>query len=121
MSIKSQPVRFFLLIFAVVAAVLAVLLWQGLGWQLQWAGLAGVNLAAFPIWAWDKAQSRRDGWRVPELALHLMAAIGATPASLLAMLAFRHKTRKPIFWTLYAIFLALQIAAFFYLEGRIRG
>jgi len=118
MSIKSHPTRFFLLLFILLAAAIGVGLWVGLAWKPLWAGLVGVNAVAPLLWIWDKNQARRGGWRVPEACLHVMAALGATPASFVSMLVLRHKIRKPVFWTLYTIFALAQFAAFFYLSGR---
>jgi uncharacterized membrane protein YsdA (DUF1294 family) len=119
MSSKSHPTRFFLLIFVVLGAGGALALHYLAGWPLLWSALLAINLAAYVLWAWDKRQAIRGGWRVPEAGLHVMAALGATPASFAAMLTLRHKIRKPLFWGLYVAFTLVQVAAIFYLTGRL--
>ena len=54
---------------------------------------------------------------MPEPALHLFALAGASPASLLSMWMFHHKTRKPGFYFLYAFFLLVQGAGAGYWFG----
>ncbi|MBL4769649.1 MAG: DUF1294 domain-containing protein [Planctomycetes bacterium] len=115
MSIKSNPTRFFLIAF-VLLAVAGMLLWRLLlpgPRLLAWA--FGANLSAFLIWFFDKHQARNDGWRVPERTLHIMAILGASPASLAAMSILRHKTQKRFFTTFYSILLVVQIATLLYI------
>ena len=102
--------RKYLLIFAIPTAICMGLVWWRFTWPLPIGWLLGANLSAFAIWAFDKSQSKKAGSRVPEMALHIMAAAGATPASFLAMGLLRHKNLKTSFQVLYAIFLGLQIA-----------
>ena len=65
-----------------------------------------INAMTFALFGWDKRQSIRDGWRVPENRLLFFALIGGSPAALAAQRVFRHKTRKQPFKTiLYAIVL----------------
>lgn len=103
--------RLFMLIFFFAALSVAALVhWKfEVRWVLAW--LLGSNLAAFLIWAYDKRQARREKTRVPEIALHAMALVGATPASFLAMSLLRHKNLKMHFNLIYAVFLVLQIVA----------
>ncbi|HPF15083.1 MAG: DUF1294 domain-containing protein [Planctomycetes bacterium] len=110
MDFKSQPTRTFLIVF-VCLALPVMLLWRFLlpGSRL-FAWLVGANASAFAIWALDKHQARKGGWRVPERALHTMAVLGAAPASLAAMSILRHKTQKRFFTTFYSILLVLQLA-----------
>lgn len=116
--IKRKPVRFFLLAFAVAAAALTAVLHLRLGSSMLVSWLVSANLAALLMWAFDKAQARRGGWRVPELALHAIAALGAVPASLLAMKVLRHKTLKKHFLLIYACLLVVHLALAFVILGR---
>ena len=116
--IKRRPVRFFLLVFALAAAALAVMAHLRLGWNPLVSWLVSANLAALLLWAFDKAQARRGGWRVPEMALHAMAALGAVPASLLAMKVLRHKTLKKHFLLIYGCLLVIHLALAFVILGR---
>jgi len=57
-----------------------------------------INLALFVTMGADKRAARRGGRRVPERTLFALAVIGGAPGGTLGMLAFRHKTRKPMFF-----------------------
>lgn len=120
MNSKSAPIRFFSLVFLVLALALVGLvgLLFGLDGDPLVTWLVASNVATFLLWGYDKSRSRRGGRRVPEATLHVMALAGATPASFLAMWTFRHKTLKPRFKVLYAIFLAVQVWAFIAWRGR---
>lgn len=106
---RVRLLRLFLLIFfAGTLAITALVHWY-LHWPWVISWMIGANLTAFPMWAWDKYQAGRQKLRVPEMALHAMALLGATPASFLAMGLLRHKNLKGYFQALYAGFLVLQI------------
>jgi len=110
MNSQTTPVRFYSLVFVVLALALVGL--AGLLFGLDKAPLViwlvASNVAAFILWGLDKSRARRGGRRVPEATLHLMALVGATPASFLAMWVFHHKRLKTRFKVLYAIVLAVQ-------------
>ncbi len=109
-QVKSHPVRFFLIAF-VLLALPVVFVWRVfLPGSLLFAWAVGANVSAFAIWAYDKHQAAKGGWRVPEKSLHTMAVLGASPASLAAMSLLRHKTQKSFFVTFYSILLVLHIA-----------
>jgi uncharacterized membrane protein YsdA (DUF1294 family) len=63
-------------------------------------GLA--SLAAYACYAADKARAEAGRRRLPERALHLLAAAGGWPGALVAQRRLRHKTRKAgfqaVFW-----------------------
>ena len=61
--------------------------------------LAAVNLLTFLAYGIDKRKAVRNGQRskrqsrrIPEATLLLLALLGGSPAALLAMYLFRHKT-----------------------------
>ena len=71
-----------------------------LGAYLGWLLVA--SLATFVLYGVDKAQAKRDGLRVPENLLHLLALVGGFPGGFAGRAAFRHKTRKRAFaWVLW--------------------
>ncbi|MEW6742017.1 MAG: DUF1294 domain-containing protein [Planctomycetota bacterium] len=53
-----------------------------------------INVVAFALMGVDKWLSRREGNRIPETTLLIPALLGGSPGTVVAMLAFRHKTRK---------------------------
>ena len=108
---RSKPVRVSLGLVVALAIVLGYLAWRYLGVGLLGAWLIAINVAVFPLWAWDKFQAGRGGWRVPEATLHLVAALGAAGTSLVCMRWFRHKTQKRKFTVLYSALLVAQIFA----------
>lgn len=69
-------------------------------WTGGWVGLASVfTLLTYGA---DKYLAQAGGRRVPEVTLHLLAAVGGWPGAFLGRQIFRHKTVKQpftaIFW-----------------------
>jgi uncharacterized membrane protein YsdA (DUF1294 family) len=79
-----------------------------------------VNAAAFALFWLDKRAARAGGRRAKESTLLLAAFLGGSPAALLAMRLFRHKTRKVSFrlrlWILLCV-QALAVAVACFLHG----
>ena len=81
--------------------------WQH--WLACW--LLAANVVAFASYGLDKWLAQRIViLRIAENVLHTLAAIGGSPAALLAMLLFRHKTIKPSFRVLFWCIVVVQIA-----------
>ena len=110
MNLRSPPVLKTLGLFLLGTAPLTWLAWARLGLPPLAAWLSSVNLSVFGLWWLDKHQARRAGFRIPEWTLHLVALAGAVPGSIAAMRLLRHKTQKPSFKLLYAVFAVLQLA-----------
>ena len=55
--------------------------------------LLTINLLTFVTYGIDKYKARHKHWRVREASLLLLAVLGGSPAALLAMYLFRHKTQ----------------------------
>jgi uncharacterized membrane protein YsdA (DUF1294 family) len=66
-----------------------------LGYYLIW--LAATSLIAFILYGLDKAQSKHNGPRIPENALHLLALAGGFLGGWVGRSVFHHKTKKRIF------------------------
>lgn len=73
--------------------------------------VAVINTATFAAFARDKQAAARKSRRVPERRMLLLAAVGGSPAALLAQRVFRHKTRKEPFRTALWAIVAAQTAA----------
>lgn len=71
--------------------------------------LIALNLLAFFLMALDKAKARRGARRIPEKVLFLTAALGGSLGAILAMAAFRHKTRHLSFVFGLPLILLLQL------------
>lgn len=59
--------------------------------------LLAVNLLTFVTYGIDKYKARHNRWRVREASLLLLAALGGSIGTLLAMKVFRHKTQHKKF------------------------
>lgn len=73
------------------------------------AGLLLINLITFAVYGYDKSCARRGAWRVPEMRLLLLAAVGGSVGALLAMFLFRHKTKHLKFTIGVPVILGLQV------------
>jgi uncharacterized membrane protein YsdA (DUF1294 family) len=68
-----------------------------MGWKLYWIWLVIASGITFLLYGFDKAQSKKGGWRVPEIVLHGLALTGGFPGGWAGRSIFRHKTKKGIF------------------------
>ncbi len=82
--------------------------------------LISSNLIAFILYAYDKLQALRNSRnisRVSENKLLFSTIIGGTVGSLLSMLMFRHKIKKPSFMIKFSLVVILQaFAIYFYIN-----
>lgn len=69
-----------------------------------------INLIAFIAFGIDKRRARKNKWRIPELTLIMLAAIGGSAGALIGMFFWHHKTKKlkfllaiPTFFVLWTI------------------
>lgn len=88
--------------------------------------LLGVNLLTFIAYGVDKWKARRNGAahntrgltrRIPEASLLLLALLGGSPAALVAMHLFRHKTLHKKFRYGVPAILLLQLAIVLFLAA----
>ena len=77
--------------------------------------LLATNLLTFLAFGLDKWTARHKHWRISEAALLLLAALGGSPAALLAMYLFHHKTLHNKFRYGVPIMFVLQLAAVVFL------
>lgn len=57
-----------------------------------------VNIISFVVFGIDKYKAKKEEWRIQEKVLILLAGIGGCIGSILGMIVFRHKIRKPLFY-----------------------
>lgn len=72
--------------------------------------LFALNLVTFIYFGHDKSTARRQVYRVPVKVLMALTSAGGSPAAGLAMLIFRHKTKKRAFRIVYFLVIAIHIA-----------
>jgi uncharacterized membrane protein YsdA (DUF1294 family) len=97
------------------------------GLLLVFAGLSalramfvGVNVATMLCYGYDKYVAQARGRRVPEAALHILAAAGGTPGAFVGQLLFQHKTRDRRFRVVFFAIAAVQVVALLAI-ARLRG
>lgn len=76
-----------------------------------------LNMATLIVYVTDKFAARARRRRTRESTLLTLSVLGGAFGGLAAMLVFRHKTRKPIFWAANL----LAAAGHLYLIGRLMG
>ncbi len=74
-----------------------------------------INIVTFFTYGLDKMKSRGESRRTPEKTLWILALVGGSPAALLAMNYFRHKTKKISFQAVMILIVAVQVTAGIYL------
>ena len=74
-----------------------------------------VSLILFVLFGFDKAQAKRQGQRIAEKTLYLWGLLGGFAGGYLGMLAFRHKTKKPLFALCYLLALVAHLLLWTYL------
>ena len=78
--------------------------------------LAIVNMVTFIAYGLDKWKARRNRWRIPEAVLLWLAVLGGSPAALIAMHLFHHKTlhKKFRYGVPVILFIQITIAVYLY-------
>ena len=76
--------------------------------------LLAINLLAFILYGIDKYKAKHKRWRIPEVVLLWLAVLGGSPAALVAMHLFHHKTLHKKFRYGVPAILLLQLAAAVY-------
>lgn len=72
-----------------------------------------VLLSAFALLSYfvDKSAARNGQWRISEANLHTIALLGGWPGALIGQQAFRHKTTKQPFQTIFWVTVLVNCAA----------
>lgn len=117
---EAQRARARLSVWLAILWSLMVLTLTFLGhypWKLL-AVWAAINAVTFALYAMDKTAAERGNWRTPEARLHLFALAGGWPAAAVAQQAFRHKTTKESFRTVFWLTVLFNIASMLWLGSR---
>ncbi|NBS41426.1 DUF1294 domain-containing protein [bacterium] len=105
-------VPFLLLWLALVAGgYFGVVLYVPLPFAVPWyvTLFVAINASTFVLYGVDKVFAAAGAWRVPERTLQVTAFLLGSPGALIAMNAFRHKTRKTSFQLVLALLVLLQV------------
>ena len=68
-----------------------------------------INIITFVIYAVDKYKAINNKRRISELTLYSLGFLGGFAGALLAMLLFRHKTRKIRFYILNILYMIIWV------------
>lgn len=74
-----------------------------------------INLLAFILTVSDKRRAVKHKYRIPELTLMLVAALGGSVVMYLTMIVIRHKTRHLKFMLGIPLIILVQLAIIFFL------
>lgn len=80
-----------------------------------------INVTGLLLMLADKQKARKNRWRIPELTLMGVAAIGGSLGTLMGMRLFRHKTKHPKFYIGVPILLAIQVVCGILITAKISG
>ena len=100
--------------FAFLTAFLVALAGAVLVGKLPLAVLGiyvAASVVAFVAYAFDKSAAEKDHWRTKESTLHLFGLMGGWPGALIAQKAFRHKSKKREFQTVFWATVVLNCGA----------
>ena len=72
--------------------VLLLLLEVTTSWWWYWNWLLATSVVTFVMYGFDKTQAKREGGRIPNAILHMMALIGGFVGALFGRIVFNHKS-----------------------------
>ena len=78
--------------------------------QLLGVYLLSVNVLTLAVYVIDKIKAKRHAWRVSELTLLALAAVGGSVGAMVAIFVVRHKSRHLKFRYGVPLILLLQVA-----------
>lgn len=90
-----------------------------LGGRMPWpvpVWFAAASALTYLLYAADKSAARGGNRRTPETTLHLMSLAGGWPGALIAQRWLRHKSKKLSFLAVYAVTVAMNLAALAWLH-----
>lgn len=78
--------------------------------------MMSASAVTFMVYAWDKYKAVKQGYRVSENTLHILALIGGWPGAAIAQQVLRHKTIKASFrrWFWLCVITNMTILSYYY-------
>ena len=78
--------------------------------------LLAINLLTFVLYGIDKVKAKHKRWRIPEVVLLWLTVLGGSPAALVAMHLFHHKTlhKKFRYGVPAILFIQITLAVYLY-------
>jgi uncharacterized membrane protein YsdA (DUF1294 family) len=98
MRSRAAPVALWLVVIAFVLDVALLMIARLDRGTLGLLHAGAFSVAAFFAYGWDKLRSKRGAIRVRESTLLALSILGGAFGALAAMLMFRHKTQRTLFW-----------------------
>lgn len=98
-----------LAVLALFVVLIVVVMLGYLPWQLP-VLVAGLSMATYIVYAWDKGAAQKNQYRTAEKTLHLMALAGGWPGALLAQQMLRHKSAKAAFRSVFWVTVVLHLS-----------
>ena len=121
---RNPKKQFLILALILIALVFIAVIWGlpriGIKLDWRWAALIGVNLVTLLFYFVDKQAAKSEKGRIPEVILHLLAAIGGSPTAVLSQRLMRHKNRKVPFQILTWLIVIVQIALLVFWQYHVR-
>ena len=104
-----EPKKYFLILAVILIVILSFIFSYLIEINLLYAYVTSINLITLLFYGYDKHQAGNNGFRIPEIVLHLLALIGGSPGALLGQILFRHKTRKVKFSFVFIMIVIIQV------------
>lgn len=104
-----KPKKHFLILAVILIVTLSFLFSYIIKINFLYACVISINLITLLFYGYDKHQAGNNGFRIPEIVLHLLALIGGSPGALLGQILFRHKTRKVKFSFVFIMIVIIQV------------
>jgi uncharacterized membrane protein YsdA (DUF1294 family) len=109
LMLNHKPKKYFLVLAVILIAILSFIFSYLIEINLLYAYVISINLITLLFYGYDKYQARNNGFRIPEMVLHLLALIGGSPGALLGQILFRHKTKKLKFLFVFVMIVIFQV------------
>lgn len=81
--------------------------------------LIGINILTFLVFYIDKKRAQKRQWRIPEIWLFGLSALGGALGGILSMNIMRHKTKKISFMIIMPFLLIANFVIAYYISMNI--